>query len=180
MAPGVKGLREVLCDVNGRSANSPRSWLHQIKTPAPPPFPVFQSDVMSRALKNPRFIMKPVIRWALFCFESADTVSHSPELAAFRGRLWGWVLGTLTDLSGSLPSENSARLLVNLLPCSEGEPGFHPREPRLGAAGVTQAPPRRRCYTYSGAKACSSATPWTVAHQVPLSMGVSRQGAWSG
>ena len=25
-----------------------------------------------------------------------------------------------------------------------------------------------------------SATPWTVAHQAPLSMGVSRQGCWSG
>lgn len=66
----------------------------------PPPFPTFQSNVMSPALKNPRFIMKLVIRWVLFCFESIHTVSHSPSLGDFRGTLWGWILGTLTDLSG--------------------------------------------------------------------------------
>lgn len=91
--------------------------------PSPHPFPKFQSSVMSPALKNPRFIMKLEIRWVLFCFESIHTVSHSPSLGDFRGTLWGWILGTLTDLSGLhqvglLPSENISCFLVNL-PCSE-------------------------------------------------------------
>ena len=163
MGRGPGTAPEVLCDVDGRSANAPRSLLHQIKTPAPPPFPVFQSDVMSRALKNPRFIMKPVIRWALFCFESIDIVSHSPALAELRGRLGGWILGTLTDLSGlhtvgSLPSENSTGFLVNLLPCSEGEPGCHPWWV-WGWQVSCETPPSLRCCAGSVAESCLTATP---------------------
>ena len=118
--------------------------------------------------------MKPVIRWALFCFESIDTVSHSPALAEFRGRLGGWILGTLTDLSGlhtvgSLPSEKSTGFLVNLLPCSEGEPGCHPWWV-WGWQVSCETPPSLRCCARSAAESCLTATPWTVAHQVALSM----------
>ena len=34
--------------------------------------------------------------------------------------------------------------------------------------------------THVGAQSCLFETPWTVAHQVPLSMGLSRQKDWSG
>lgn len=96
---------------------------------SPLSFPTFQSSVMSPALKNPRFIMKLVIRWVFFCFESIHTGSHSPLVGDFRGTLWGWILGTVTDLSGLhkvglLPSENITCFLVNLLPCSEGNLTF--------------------------------------------------------
>ena len=38
----------------------------------------------------------------------------------------------------------------------------------------------RVCVCVSGSVISNSATPWTIAHQAPLSMGFSRQGYWSG
>ena len=35
------------------------------------------------------------------------------------------------------------------------------------------------CFFLSGAQSCLTLTPWTVAHQPPLSMGFSRQEYWS-
>ena len=36
------------------------------------------------------------------------------------------------------------------------------------------------CCAESLSRVCLFATPWTVAHQAPLSMGISRQEYWSG
>ena len=61
--------------------------------------------------------------------------------------------------------------------------GFHPQSPAHPHTPVTmEGPcPLRRCVQAKLLQACLIfVTPWTVAHQAPLSVGFSRQGFWSG
>ena len=67
-------------------------------------------------------------------------------------------------------------------------PGLEPRPPAWGhGVSVTGLPGKSpsiilncMCTVLSCSVVSDSATPWTVAHQAPLSMGFSRQEYWSG
>ena len=66
-------------------------------------------------------------------------------------------------------------------------PGIKPTSPALGGGFSTTGPPGKSCSYFSteifipyNFHWLLFETPWTVAHQAPLSMGFSRQEYWSG
>ena len=59
------------------------------------------------------------------------------------------------------------------------DPGIKPASPALTGGFFTTEPPKRYWESVSLSVESDSATPWTIACQAPLSMGLSRQPYWS-
>lgn len=84
-----------------------------------PTFPTFQNCVTSSVLEKPQVHNETHCQVSLVLFW-VHLHSFSQSLTGWlRGTLWGWILGTLTDLSGwqevgLLSSENFTGFLVNL------------------------------------------------------------------
>ena len=57
---------------------------------------------------------------------------------------------------------------------------FSPPEPRGSFCEMEITHTSCHCCCYLVAQSCPTATPWTVAHQAPLSMGFFRQEYWGG
>lgn len=95
------------------------TWARSIHRWEAPTFPTFQNCVTSPILEKPQVHNETHCQVSLVLFW-VHLHSFSQSLTGWlRGTLWGWILGTLTDLSGwqevgLLSSENFTGFLVNL------------------------------------------------------------------
>ena len=119
---------------------------------------------------NRKFIERPrILSLPLFLLFSHSVVSGSSATP--------WTVTHQAPLSMGFPRQEYWNGLPLPSPGYHPEPGIKPRSPALRADSLLSA-------AAAAAKSLQScptlATPWTVTHQAPLSMGFFRQEYWSG
>ena len=97
-----------------------------------------------------------------------------------------WTVAHQAPLSMGFSRQEYWSGLPFLSPGDLPNPGIKPRSPALQVYTLTSEPPGKlfKHVQFSSVQSLSHvwlfANPWTVAHQVPLSMGFSKQEYWSG
>lgn len=120
---------EVFCQVNREGYQTHQVHLSMEHSYEAPTFPTFKNFVTSPVLEKPQVHNETHCQVSLVLFW-VHLYSFSQSFTGWlRDIIWGWILGTLTDLSGwhkvgLISSENFAGFLVNLSSCLRARHGF--------------------------------------------------------